>query len=128
MARTPDPAEAALGRVREICLGLPEVTERLSHSAPTFFVRDKKTFVMFQDDHHSDGILGLWCAAAPGVQQELVGSEPERFYRPAYVGHRGWVGVRLDVEVDWDEVAVICTDAYRCVAPKALVARLDDEG
>jgi hypothetical protein len=127
MARTPDPAEAALARVREICLGLPEVTERPSHGAPTFFVRGKKTFVMFHDDHHGDGILGLWCAAAPGVQEELVGSEPERFYRPAYVGHRGWVGVRLDVEPDWPEVAAICADAYRCVAPKALIARLDDE-
>ncbi len=127
MAPAPDPAEVALARVREVCLGLPEVTERPSHGAPTFFVRGKKTFVMFHDDHHGDGILGLWCAAAPGVQEELVGSEPERFYRPAYVGHRGWVGVRLDVEVDWDEVAVICTDAYRCVAPTSLVALLADD-
>ena len=120
-------ATAALTRVREICLALPEVTERPSHGAPTFFVRDKKTFVMFHDDHHGDGILGLWCAAAPGVQEELVRTEPERFYRPAYVGHRGWIGVRLDVDLDWGEVAAVCADAYRCVAPKTLVARLDDE-
>ncbi len=119
-----DPTEA-LERVRSICLGLPEVTERLSHGAPTFFVRGKKTFVMFHDDHHGDGILGVWVAAAPGVQEELVGAEPDRFYRPAYVGHRGWVGVRLDIDVDWTEVAEICADAFRCVAPKTLVARLD---
>ena len=123
---TPDPAEQALDQVRRICLHLPEVTERLSHGAPTFFVW--KTFVMFHDDHHGDGILGLWCAAAPGVQAELLRAEPDRFYRPAYVGHRGWIGVRLDVDVDWEEVAEICADAYRCVAPKTLVARLDDEG
>jgi hypothetical protein len=120
-----DPTAAALVEVRRICLGLPEATERLSHGAPTFFVSDKKTFVMFHDDHHGDGILGLWCAAGPGVQEELIRSEPTRFYRPAYVGHRGWIGVRLDVDVDWDKVAEICTDAYRCVAPKTLLSRLD---
>jgi hypothetical protein len=118
---------APLERVRRICLALPEVTERLSHGAPTFFVRGKKTFVMYHDDHHGDGILGLWCAAAPGVQEELVRTEPDRFYRPAYVGHRGWIGVRLDIDLDWDEVGAICADAYRCVAPKSLVDRLAAE-
>ena len=122
---SPPGSAEALTRVREICLALPEVNERASHSSPTFFVRDKKTFVSFHDDHHGDGILGLWCAAAPGVQEELVRAEPDRFYRPAYVGPRGWIGVRLDVDVDWSEVAEICADAYRAVAPKRLVARLD---
>lgn len=117
--------EAALRRVREICLALPEVTERLSHGAPTFFVRDKKTFVMFLDDHHGDGRLAVWCAAPPGVQEQLVEQEPHRFFRPPYVGHRGWLGVELDVEPDWDEVAAICADAYRQVAPKRLAAALD---
>lgn len=114
-----------LARVREICHGLPEVEERLSHGAPTFFVRGKKTFVMYMDDHHGVGWLALWCAAAPGVQAQLVEQEPERFFRPPYVGGRGWVGVRLDVEPDWDEIAAICADAFRHVAPPALVARLD---
>jgi len=122
-AKRVDPLE----RVRAICLALPEVTERLSHGTPTFFVRGKKTFVMYQDDHHGDGILGLWCAAAPGAQAELLRAEPDRFYRPPYVGHRGWIGVRLDVDLDWDEVDAICADAYRCVAPTVLVARLDSE-
>jgi hypothetical protein len=85
-----------LGRVRAICLGFPETTERLSHGSPTFFVRDKKTFVMYLDDHHGDGRLALWCAAPPGVQEELVEEDPERFFRPPYVGHRGWLGVRID--------------------------------
>ena len=124
---TTDPvdAEGALRRVRDICLALPEATERLSHGAPTFFVG--RSFAMFHDDHHGDGILGLWVAAPEGVQALMVEAEPERFYVPAYVGHRGWLGVRLDVEVDWDEVEAIITDAFRCVAPKRLLARLDDD-
>jgi hypothetical protein len=117
--------DAALRRVRELCLALPAATERLSHGSPTFFVRDKSTFVMFLDDHHGDGRLALWVAAPPGVQQDLVETEPERFFRPPYVGHRGWLGVRLDVDPDWDEVAAIVEDAYRQVAPKKLVAELD---
>jgi hypothetical protein len=114
-----------LARVRKLCLGLPEVTERLSHGAPTFFVRGKKTFVMFHDDHHGDGRLAIWCAAPPGAQEGMVQAEPERFFRPPYVGHRGWLGLRLDRDLDWDEVAAVIEDAYRMVAPKTLVARLD---
>lgn len=114
-----------LGRVRSICLALPEATERLSHGAPTFFIGGKKTFVMFLDDHHGDGRVALWCAAQPGVQAELVGEEPERFFVPPYVGHRGWVGVRLDCDLDWDEVAGIAKDAYRVVASGRQLAELD---
>jgi hypothetical protein len=121
MSDDPEP----LVRVRQACLALPEVTERLSHGSPTFFVRDKKTFVMYLDDHHGDGRLALWCAAPQGLQAELVEQEPERFFRPPYVGHRGWIGVRLDRDPDWDEIAAICADAFRQVAPKTLVARLD---
>jgi hypothetical protein len=107
-------------------MALPEVTERPSHGAPTWFVRGKSTFVMFHDDHHGDGRLALWCAAPPGVQASVLAEEPDRFFRPAYVGHRGWIGVRLDRDPDWDEIAGICRDAYRTVAPKRLVAALDD--
>lgn len=119
-------SEAALRQVRKICLALPEVSERLSHGAPSFFVRGKKTVCMFVDDHHGDGILGLWCPALPGVQEELVTSEPDRFYRPPYVGPSGWIGVRLDRDVDWGEIAEIVTDSYRKVAPKTLVKQLDE--
>ncbi|ETK31369.1 MmcQ/YjbR family DNA-binding protein [Microbispora sp. ATCC PTA-5024] len=112
-----------LERLRARCLALPETTERLSHGEPTWFVRGKKTFVMFADHHHDDR-LAFWCAAAPGVQQELVETEPDRFFRPPYVGHRGWLGVYLDVPLDWDEIGEIVADAFRQVAPKTLAARV----
>jgi len=117
-----------LDRLREICLALPEATERLSHGTPNFFVRDRKVFVTaWPDGHHGDTFPHLWCGAAEGVQGELVAEAPERFFRPPYVGHRGWVGMRLDGVVDWGEVAELCVDSYRLVAPKTLVARLDAE-
>jgi hypothetical protein len=119
-------ANDALERVRGLCLALPETNERPSHGAPTFFIRDKKTFLMFHDDHHGDGRLAIWCAAPPGLQASLVDEEPVRFFVPPYVGHRGWLGVRLDIDPDWDELAGIVEDAYRQVAPKTLVARLDE--
>ncbi|HET9138928.1 MmcQ/YjbR family DNA-binding protein [Actinophytocola sp.] len=116
-------ADDPLERLRGLCLGLPETTERVSHGEPTWFVRDKKVFVMYADHHHNDR-LGFWCAAPPGVQEALVGAEPERFFRPPYVGHRGWLGVYLDVPVDWTEIGEIVQDAYRMIAPKRLAAEL----
>lgn len=116
-------ADAALKRVRALCLALPEATERLSHGAPTFFV--KKSFVMFHNDHHGDGRLAIWCAAPQGAQTAMIGADPERFFRPPYVGPSGWVGVRLDVRPDWDEIAGVIEDGYRTVAPAKLVAILD---
>jgi hypothetical protein len=109
-----------LERIRELCLGLPETSERLSHGSPTFFVRDKKTFVMFHDDHHGDGRLALWCAAPRGMQDALVRGEPEHYFVPAYVGHRGWVGVRLDRGLEWNEIAGAVEEAYLTVAPPRL--------
>src|SRR5215212_868307 len=113
--------------MRSLCLALPETNERPSHGAPTFFIRDKKTFVMFHDDHHGDGRLAIWCAAPPGLQATLVDEEPTRFFVPPYVGHRGWLGVRLDLTLDWDEIAGIVEDAYAEVAPRKLLeaARVD---
>jgi len=119
----PLPSQSALARVRELCLALPEVQERLSHGAPTFFVRGKKTFATFHDDHHGDGRLALWCAAPAGMQEALVAGDGERYFRPPYVGHRGWLGVRLDRDLDWNEVAGAIEDAYAEVAPAALVER-----
>ena len=110
------PRKTPLERARAVCMALPEATERLSHGSPTWFVAGKKTFVMYLDDHHGDGRLALWCAAPAGVQQQLVDEEPERFFVPPYVGHRGWVGVRLDRSPDWAEIAQIVEDAYRTVA------------
>lgn len=117
--------ENPLERLRRLCLALPEATERLSHGEPTWFIQGKKTFVMYANHHHDDR-LAFWCAAPDGAQEVLVTSEPERFFRPPYVGHRGWLGVRLDVDgVDWDQIADLVTDAWRTVAPKRLLARLE---
>jgi hypothetical protein len=110
-----------LDRVRELCLALPEVTERLSHGSPTWFVRGKKTFVMYLDDHHGDGRLALWCAAPEGMQEALIAGEPDHYFRPPYVGHRGWIGVHLNRGLDWNEIAGAIEDAYGEVAPKTLV-------
>jgi hypothetical protein len=115
-----------LGRLRLICLAFPEVTERPSHSAPSWYVRDKKIFVtLWADGHHDHHFPHVWCAAPLGVQDEVVQTDPDRFFRPPYVGGRGWIGLRLDGAVDWEEIAEVCRDAYRTVAPKGLVQKLD---
>jgi hypothetical protein len=111
-------------RVRSICLALPEVTEKTSHGAPGFFV--KKQFVMlWPDGHHDHEYPHLWCAAPLGAQESLVEAAPERFFLPPYVGARGWLGVRLDRRVDWNQMTALCEDAYRTVAPARLVDQLD---
>ena len=118
-------SEQVLARVRSSLAALPETSERLSHGSPAWFVRDKRTIAMFVDDHHGDAHLGVWCAAPAGVQELLVESEPDRFYRPPYVGHRGWIGVDLAVDPDWDELDAILREAYRCVAPATLAHLLE---
>jgi hypothetical protein len=110
-----------LAAVRALCLALPETSERLSHGAPTFFVREKRSFATVWDNHHRDGRFALICAAPDGMQAILVEADPERFYVPPYVGHRGWIGVRLDRGFDRDEAAGIIEDAYAEVAPPTLV-------
>jgi hypothetical protein len=117
-------ADDPLDQLRQLCLALPETTERLSHGEPTWFVRDKKTFASYADHHHDDR-LGFVCAAAPGVQEALLASRPDSYFYPPYVGHRGWLGVRLDVPVDWTEIAELVVDAYRVIAPNRLIAQLD---
>jgi hypothetical protein len=110
-----------LAAVRAICLGLPEASERPSHGEPTFFVGGKRSFATVWDSHHGDGRFALICAAPAGMQAALVDADPERFFIPAYVGHRGWIGVRLDRGFDRDEIAGIVEDAYAEVAPPKLV-------
>jgi hypothetical protein len=115
-----------LERMRAICSAFPEVTERLSHGSPTWFVRGKSVFVtLHETGHHDNQFPHLWCAAPPGAQRELLAAAPGRIFRPPYVGGRGWLGVRLDGDVDWDEIAELCEDAYRVIAPKRLVESLD---
>ena len=113
-------------RVRAICLALPEVTERLSHGSPAFYVA-KQFVVLWTDGLHEHDFSHLWCAAAPGAQQELIAMAPERVFRPPYVGARGWIGVRLDEPADFDEIEMFVEDAYHSVAPKRQIALLDDE-
>jgi hypothetical protein len=114
-------AAAPLARVREICLALPETSERPSHGAPTWFIRGKKSFVTYVDDHHGDGRLALWCAAPEGMQRGLVKADPEHYFVPPYVGYLGWVGVHLNRGLDWDAIARAIEEAYVAVAPKKLV-------
>lgn len=121
-------ADDLLAGVRQRCLALPEVTERLSHGSPTWFVRGKRSFVMFVGRHHRDPHIAFWAAAPAGAQHEMVAAEPARFFVPPYVGPSGWLGMRLDAEpdgLDWEEVREVITDAYRHVAPKTLLAKLD---
>jgi hypothetical protein len=113
--------EGALTRLRAICLALPEAVEQGGVADHTFRVR-KKIFAMFMDNHHGDGRLAMWCKAPPGAQDLLVQADPARFFVPPYVGHHGWLGVRLEGEPDWDEIADLVRDAYRMTAPKRLLA------
>ncbi|AUX20148.1 phosphoribosylglycinamide formyltransferase [Sorangium cellulosum] len=118
----PSRAAAALERVRTLCLAYPETSERISHGAPTFFVREKRSFVTFHDDHHGDGRLALWCAAPPGAQAMLVEANADAYFVPAYVGHLGWIGVRLDRGLPWPEIAAVIEHAYQMRAPKRRAA------
>lgn len=110
-----------LARLRAICLALPEAEERETWEIPTFRVRDK-IFVMFTP---RDGRPALWCKAPKGAQEILVQADGARFFRPPYVGHKGWVGMRLDGRVDWTEVAALVRRSYGMTTPKRLGAGLD---
>ena len=103
--------------MRGLCLRLPGVVERQSHGEAAWFV-GRRQFVTMADHHHDDR-LAVVCAAPPGAQEALLQAAPDRFFRPPYVGHRGWIGLYLDVpDVDWEEVAAILEEAYRQVAPR----------
>jgi hypothetical protein len=113
-------SEQPLERVRQICAALPETTERLSHGEPTFFVRGK-VYVMFADNHHGDGRVAVWLPAPPGAQEALVEATPATFFRPPYVGGRGWLGIIL-AAIDDDALRLYVETAWELVAPKRLRA------
>jgi hypothetical protein len=117
-----------LGRLRKLCLALPEAHEVEAWGEPTFRVRNK-LFAMYAapDNHHGGGRPAVWCKAAPGNQALMVRAEPERYFVPPYVGPSGWVGVWLDRSPDWAEVKELMDDSYRLVAPRKLVAVLDSK-
>ena len=115
--------EEQLQRVRRICSTLPEASEKLSHGEPTFFVR-KKVFAMFANNHHNDGRLAVWLPVPPGMQTMLIEASPEKFFKPPYVGVRGWVGIELP-QISDEELTYHLHNAYRQIAPQKLRLRLD---
>jgi len=119
---TPEASE----RLRSICMGLPEVEERLSHGEPSWFIGGGKMFVTYADHHHDDR-TAFWCAAPDGMQRILVDADPGHFFIPPYVGGRGWIGLYLDGEVDWGEVQEVVLDAYLSVAPARLSALVQSD-
>lgn len=116
-------SEKQLERVRKICFTLPETSERLSHGEPTFFVR-KRVFAMFSNNHHNDGHIAVWLPAPMGLQETLIETDPDTFYKPPYVGVRGWIGVELD-RISDEDLAFHIRDGWRLVAPKKLLAQVD---
>jgi hypothetical protein len=113
-------------RLRRICLAFPEAHEKLSHGEPTWFAGKGKVFAMLDDHHHGARHLAVWLPQPLGRQEELIEADPERFFRPPYVGPSGWVGVVLDDRPPWEMVAALVRDAYRLVATRRLVARLEE--
>lgn len=109
-----------LRRVRRICDALPGTTEKLSHGEPTFFVA-KKVYAMFADNHHNDGHIAVWLPAAPGVQPALIRENPKAYFKPPYVGVRGWIGVDLE-HVGDDELGAHIHEAWKMIAPKKMKA------
>lgn len=108
-----------LKRVRRFCLELPETSERLSHGEPTFFVHNK-VFVMFAGNHHHDGRVAVWLPVSPGFQTKLIEASPEMFFKPPYVGVKGWVGINLD-RIDDDDLRFHVRMAWELIAPKRLL-------
>jgi len=115
------PAEDHLSRVRRICLALPESTEKPSHGAPTFFVR-KRVFAMFSNNHHNDGRVAVWIPVASGHQAAWIEASPETYFRPPYVGVKGWVGIELP-RIDDEELACHIRDAWQLIYGKSPAQR-----
>ena len=117
-------SDQQLERVRRICLALAEASERLSHGESTFFVH-KKIFVMFADNHHGDDHIAVWLPVPPGVQMTLIESSPRIYFKPPYVGVRGWVGIELD-QIGDDDLKYHIHTAWELIAPKRLLAKMDE--
>jgi hypothetical protein len=116
-----DDSNPAIRRLRRICLAFPEAVEKEAWGECTFRVGGKM-FAMTDNNHHDSGHVAVWIKAPAMVQEILVSSDPKRFFKPPYVGHKGWVGVRIDIKGDWDQVAGILEDGYLMTAPKRLSA------
>jgi hypothetical protein len=121
----PAAKDRLIARLRKICLEFPEANEKLSHGEPTWFAGKGKVFAMLDDHHHGGAHLAVWLPQPPGRQADLIDADPDRFFRPPYVGPSGWVGVVLDTSPDWAMVQALVTDAFRYVARPTLVAQLE---
>jgi hypothetical protein len=123
--------QSELDGVRKIALALPEVSERSSHGAPCFFIQNKRPLCYYHDDHRGDRRVSLWFPVPPGAQVEMLAADPKRFFKPptsAAGTFENWLGVFLDnTELDWREIAGILEEIFRKMAPKRLVAELDDK-
>jgi predicted DNA-binding protein (MmcQ/YjbR family) len=117
--------EKLLQRLRKICMALPEANEKLSHGEPTWFAGKGKVFAMLDNHHHGSAHLAVWLPQPLGAQEGLIDADPDRFFRPPYVGPSGWVGVVLDTKPDWNMVASMVRDAYLHVATAKLRALLE---
>jgi hypothetical protein len=117
------PGPAMLSRLRSICLALPDAVEKPAWDTPTFRVHDKIFAIARIDQVYShEQSWSLWCKAPPGIQAILVAADPRRFFRPPYVGPKGWIGLRLDAAVDWLELEALVSRSYRMTAPKRLLS------
>src|SRR6202049_2078354 len=122
----PSSDESPLTRLAEIALSVPQATRQIEGSHAGFLVR-KKTFAYFLNNHHGDGIVAVACKVLPGDNEALASAQPKRFYLPAYIASKGWVGLRLDIgEVDWDGVSEFVRGSSQLIAPKRLAALVDD--
>jgi hypothetical protein len=121
LVRAATAPQALLARVRALALALPAVAERLSHGSPGFFVEGGKFFAYFQQNHHGDGNIALLVKAS-GVEEQamLIENNPALYYRPAYFGPSGWIGIRLDGDTDWAQIADWLARSWRASAPKRL--------
>jgi len=118
--------DGRLARLMKVCLALPEAYQENAAQHATFLVR-KHTFAYYLNDHHGDGIISVCCKVLPGDNEALIAAHPEKFYMPAYIGPRGWVALRLDVSVDWSEVAELVVTSYKLVAPNRLAIGVNVE-
>jgi predicted DNA-binding protein (MmcQ/YjbR family) len=113
-------SDTPIDRLRALCLALPEAAEGQGVGDPTWRVRDK----IFAMQHPVDGRPSMWCKAPRGLQDVLVEAEPARFFVPPYVGQHGWIGLWLDIDLDWEHVRDLVEGSYRMTAPKKLAALL----
>jgi hypothetical protein len=119
LRRRPLRPKSPVERLRAICLALPDTSEKVAWGEPTWRVGGK-LFAQLDDHHHGADHLAVWMPAPLGEQESMIFLDPDRFFRPPYVGQRGWVGVRIDRRPNWTLIASLVKQAYLEVAPPRL--------